>query len=475
MWMKQKTTKEIALEEFAKKHKNKHLAAILEHPYNKNVAGLYRAKKLLPKGTIVWLLDPKVKVYVATLPNGKREVLTEKQYKAAAAKVDRALDNGLRDYERYLETMIYRHDIQLNAYEKFPIISFLTSSWYGKGKEPVTQRAASEAAVKNLKKVVSSRNYARFKDALFDANKAAMAYRKGIDEWIQQNSGSAANWESGCRLLRDGGFLAVGIIASVVVVPVTAGTAATLGYGALIGGTTSALQSSSNELGRSIAGEQVKFSTSLEKVAKDTIGGGIFGLAGAGIGKFVSGKLVNVVAKRFSNSTFLRNSIKRLVGSKWYSDQYSKLFTMELEAFLKASADDVASGVYGTTTKAVNKAFQDRVGQKVAQIYLANTISAISVDTLIKPVQVILTDKQGTDFIILFLKRNATNLTGSLSEDQLAKIIATDIEKDPIASAIVESTVREMKDVIGSESQKEIRKEIQAAAIELRNRNKMKK
>lgn len=475
MWMKQKTAKDIPLEEFAKKFKNSDIGILLEHPANKEVARLYRSKKPLPKGTVVWLLDPKVTVYVTTLPGGKKQISSAKEYKAAVAKIHKMMDFALKTYEAYLDTMDFRVNELQKAYDKHYIVTFFTSNWVGsKGDKPVSQARASAAAVRKLRAVVTGRDYAKFEGAVKAAHKAAMAYRQGIDEWANQHSGSSENFEMALTVVRDGGFLTVGVLAMTVAAPATG--AATAGYAALIGGTTSTLQSSADAAGRAIAGEKLTFKDTAAKVLLDGAKGAGWGLVGAGLSaglaKFVTGPLASAAAKRFGSSGFVKAMIGRITGSNWYVQFYRRVFQKELEAFEKEAVKAIAAGTYGPAnevTGAFIKAARDKAFKKFIDATL-DVLTGEAADIIVKVFQEIMTGPKGSTYLKYFMSKKAPNINGKVSEKQLADIIASDLTKDAVATSIFEEIVKRSLDRVSAKASADIKGELKQAAKELERR-----
>lgn len=477
MWMKQKTSKEIPFEEFARKHKNTKFDALLDFPANKEVAKLYRAKKPLPKGTVVWLLDPKVTVYITTLPGGKKHVSSAKEYKAAVAKIHKMMDFALKTYETYLETMDFRVNEMQKAYDKHYIVSFFTSNWVGsKGDRPDKQAKASAAAVRRLRAVVTGRDYANFEAATKAAHKAAMAYRQGIDDWINQHSGSSENFEMALTVVRDGGFMTVGVLAMTVAAPATAlGTA---GYAAAIGGGTSVLQSSADATGRFVAGDKLTFKGTAEKILLDGAKGAGWGLVGAGLSaglaKFVTGPLASAAAKRFGSSGFVKAMLGRITGSKWYVQFYRRVFQKELEAFEKEAVKALAAGTYGPANE-VTGAFIKAAREKAFQQFQKATLTVLTGEaskTIIKVFQEVMTGPKGSTYLRYFMSKKAPNITGKVSEKQLAGIIAEDLSKDDVAQSIFEEIVSRSLDQIAEKASADIRAELRSAAKELEKKNK---
>jgi hypothetical protein len=148
MWLQYKLKKDRPFEEVAKEFNNKDVAFVLKHPKNGVAAKCVKSKQPVPAGTVVWLLDPRVTVYIMTTPKGK-VALTEKEWKDNLKKINTAMDKVLRRFELRLDNLLGRHEGQRKVNEEFPIVSFFCSNWVGsKGNEPTKTRKDAQAAVR---------------------------------------------------------------------------------------------------------------------------------------------------------------------------------------------------------------------------------------------------------------------------------------------------------------------------------------
>ena len=80
MWIKHKVKDGDTLDSIAKQYKNKDSRAILDYPENKTLYKRLKEQQKLRKGDVVWVLDPKGKVYIIE-KKGRKAVLNEKEYK----------------------------------------------------------------------------------------------------------------------------------------------------------------------------------------------------------------------------------------------------------------------------------------------------------------------------------------------------------------------------------------------------------
>ncbi len=468
MWMKYKVKKDITLPDLLKRFRNKDIDVILQHPKNQAAVKAYKARQPIPKGTVVWLLDPGVTVYITTHPNGRKEVLSQKEWKASVAKAHKAMDMALRTYKSMFETMVYRHDLQNKVIDEFPIVSFFTSNWVGsKGDEPVTQKKAAAAAVKKLQSVVKARDYSKFEAAARDADRKVRAYGKGIDEWVAQHTGSAENWETGLTVVRDGAFVVFGALAMTVAAPATG--AATLGYGALVGGGTSLMSSSANEAGRHWADPNLKYSDSAAKIAKDVALGSVFGAAGAGLARLISGALAGKFAERLANSQTISRLISRLSSARWFPEMGQRIYQRELSALMKSLSLDAADDITGALLT-ITPQVLDRMAVNVT----IKVLSRGGVGGAKKITQEILKGNKGSAWVRKFFRDNAAKIKGKMSDDQIADLMATELMKDPLAAEAFEALAKGNVKLIEAELTKEIRKELTRKAREVQKKAKQK-
>lgn len=455
MWMQCKPKRDIKLKDLMKMFRNKDIDVILQHPKNKEVVKLYKANKDIPKGTPVWLLDPCVTVYITTLPGGKKEVISEKEWKDTVTKAHKAMDFALKQYKSTHETMVYRHDLQNKALDEFYITSLFTASWWGEeGREPKKQKAASAAAVKTLEKVVKARDYKRFEAAVRDAETKIKAYGKGIDAYIAQHTGSAGNWETGLTWVKNGGFVIFGALAMTVAAPATA--AGTLGYGALVGAGTSAMSSSANEAGRHWSGQNVTFSGSAKTVAKDIVYGGVLGALSAGAAKAIAGPLIGKFAEKLASRQLVSALINRASLSRFWPEMGRRVYERELNALMQSLSKEVADDAAGALIK-ITPQILDRMCVNVT----IKVMSRLGVGTFRKSCEVAYKKHKVEKWTENYLKKNATKLKGNMTDEQVADLMAKDLANDPVAAEVLKMAVRSNAKVIEAELAKEIRKELE--------------
>ena len=451
MWMKVTVKSDIMLLDLMKKHKNTSIEVILKYPKNAAAAKAHKAQKPIPKGTIVWLLDPKAIVFISTLPNGQKEVVTEKQYWESKKKIDKALDVALKQHKLIYETLCYRHRIQNEALDEFWITSQFTASWWGEeGREPKKQLKNATAAYKKLKTVVNARKYSKFKSAVLKCDKAFREYGKGIDSYASQHTGSAENWENFAVVVRDLGFVTVGALAMTVAAPATA--AATLGYGTLVGSGTAFLSTSANEAGRHISGQNITFTGSAKRVASEMLQGAILGAVSAGIAKYLSGFVLKHLGKRLLNPT----AISKLISgeSKFFSSLGKRAFERESEALIKTLSK-------GTNEKIAREMLQRMWSEQIFKKVVSNVTVKLSTRFFVGG-SVKLLRVYGLDaFIESYIKENASNIKGGTDDNKIAEDIAKKFGKDPKAKEMMKKVLKVNEKEIEKEVGKEMRKEME--------------
>lgn len=450
MWIAHKLKADTPLQDIAKKFRNTDISILLQHPQNKAAARAYKARKPVPKGTVVYLLDPKVTVYIMTTPKGK-VVLSEKDWKKNIAKIHKAMDFALKRFKSTHETIVYRHKLQSDVNDEFPIVSFFCSNWVGdKGDEPKAQKRASKASVDKLTKVVRGRDYKKFEQSCRDAEKKVNAYAKGVDEWVAQLTGSAENWETGLTFVRDGSFVIFGACAMTVAAPATA--AATVGYGALVGGGTAFMSSSANEVGRAVAGDDLTLEESGTKIATAVVKGAAFGAAGAGIARVISGALGAKLAEKMASSQMATKLSYRLLSRSPLLPKLSqRVLEREVHALIKVSGEG--------TTYLAKETLDKMVVNVLVKLMIRSSVGGTS-----KTLQEVVKGKKGSKWVQAFMQKNATKIKGKMDENKLAEIMAEELIKDPIALEAFEAVVKDNIKKIETELAKEIRKELQRQA-----------
>jgi hypothetical protein len=449
MWLQYKLKKDRPFEEVAKEFNNKDVAFVLKHPKNGVAAKCVKSKQPVPAGTVVWLLDPRVTVYIMTTPKGK-VALTEKEWKDNLKKINTAMDKVLRRFELRLDNLLGRHEGQRKVNEEFPIVSFFCSNWVGsKGNEPTKTRKDAQAAVRKLKSIVGARDYKNFEAAVRKAETAVNAYSKELYEWIEQLIGSGENWVTGLSVTRDASFAVFGACAMTVAAPAT--MTATLGWGATVGGGTAFMSSSANEVGKVVAGDDVKLGTSVKNIALAVAKGAAFGAAGAGITRLISGAIAGKVAEKMASSSVLQKMASRLVSRSPLIPKLSqRLVQAEIEAIRKAS---------GKVVIEITPAVMD----KMAINALTKVVLRTGTGSTSKTLQAVISGGKGSSWMEAFFKKNAQKIA-TMSEKEAAEFFAAELMKDPLALDAFEAIIKDNIKVYEAEFSAVVRKELERQA-----------
>lgn len=445
MWLQYKLKKDRPFEEVAKEFSNKDIAFVLKHPKNGVAAKCVKAKKPVPVGTVVWLLDPRVTVYIMTTPKGK-VALTEKEWKDNLKKVNTAMDKVLRRFEMRFDNLVLRHETQRKVNEDFPVISFFCSNWVGsKGNEPTKTRKDAQAAVRKLKSIAGGRDYKNFEAAVRKAETAVNAYSKELYEWIEQLIGSSENWVTGLSVTRDVSFAVFGACAMTVAAPAT--MTATIGWGATVGGGTAFISSSANEVGKVVAGDDVKLGTSVKNIAVAVGKGAAFGAFGAGITRLISGAIAGKVAEKMSSSSGVQKLASRLVSRSPLIPKLSqRVVQAEIEA-IKASGEVVIE---------ITPAVMDKMAINTLTKVLLRTGTGSTSKTL----QAILSGGKGSVWMEALFKKNAQKIA-IMSEKEAAEFFAAELMKDPLALDAFEAIIKDNVKVYEAEFSAVVRKELE--------------
>ena len=448
MWIAYKVPSDMSLEDIAKKTRNTGLKAILTHPKNKAIAALYRQGQRIPKGTVVWVLDAKAKVYKVVV-NGKTVYLTEAEYKKQISEHNKVMDFAEKQYRLTYNTVVWRQNDRRKLNAKHWAVSSLTASWWGEtGREPVKQQKAALAAYKQLATVVKSRDYARFAKAQQGAANAINAYAKGMDEWEAQHNGSAGNWITGVTVVRDASFITFGALAMTVAAPAT--VLGTVAAGAGVGGGTAVLKSGANEAGRVVAGQKVEFKDSAKKVMIDGFKGAIIGATSAGIAKWIGGFVAPKIAARLTTSKPATEFAARFVGkSPIFKRLSARIIGKETEALVKKLGMEAVSDIPQTAL--------DRIGNQV----IGKLLTRISVGSVVTVVDKYLLTPAAAKAMKAYMIANASSLINANSS-QIGDSVAKGLDVHWIQTAIYEELLDGNKALLEKELSVAIRADLQA-------------
>lgn len=463
MWIQYKVKKDgEKLEDIAKQFKCDH-KALLYYPKNKAVAAAYKKKQPLKKGTTIHLLDPKAKLYVVK-HNGKEHPHTERQWKEGLCELDRTMDKAAKWMKQKLDHCLYKHQLQTEINDDFPIVSFFCSNWVGsEGDEPKATKKRAEAAVARLQSVCKSCNYKAFESATRDAEKAINAYKKELGEWVEQLTGSAGNWVDGLTVTRELSFVVFGAAAMTVAAPASA--LGTLAWGSGVGSGASFMSSSAHEVGRVFAGDDVKFSESAKKVAGDMVQGALFGALGAGVARFISARVAPKLAEKIVNSRVANKLSQHLVFrvSKILPKLSNRLYEREMAAVTQNLTKKLgADFARGTVLISINEL------DKMSASVVARFVIRLGVGGTSKSVQKVLLSRSSGMPVEKFLANNATKVKGNVDESKLAEMVAKHLETHPSIFKAFEQVVNDnmvqIEKELAAEIQSEIKERVKKAA-----------
>lgn len=451
MWIKYKVPQDMTLEEVVKKSGNILIDPILKHPKNRHIFKLYRKGEKIPKGEIVWVVDPKLKVYTMVF-NGQKRVLTAGEYKGLCKRCDKVMDFAVKQYSSTHDTVVWRHNQRKKVNDKHWVVAGLASMFADGGSEPVKQKNASAAAVKALNSVVSGRYYGKFEAAVKKAARAVSDYARALDAWEGAFDRSAGNLVTTAEITRDVGFVTFGALATTVAAPAT--LPAVLLTGTAVGGGTAALSSAAEETGKHIAGQKVTFAQSVENVAWSTVKGAALGGISAGFAKWLGGKVAPKIAEKIFNQRTLNAISQRLVGgNSWVTKTLERTFAKEVEIFNRAAAKRGGELLVRPLTQ--------KAEQQMYALVVSKAITRAGIAKITKASCNYLLSNAGGAIIKAYMKSNFNALKG-VSEDGVADQIASHMEKHDVAMTIfdhiLQGSRKELEAELRAQVQSELRK-----------------
>ncbi|MEW9922092.1 hypothetical protein AB2B41_21000 [Marimonas sp. MJW-29] len=470
MWVSCKLKADRTLEDIAKEYRNTDIGVLLKHPKNKIAAKSCKAKQPVPKGSVVWLLDPKAKCYPVKTPKGI-EIYNEKEWKACQQQNAKSMDKTFRRVKMAHDNIAYRHDLQLEVNAEFPFVAFFSSNWVGsEGNEPTSERKASANAVAKLEKVVRARNMAVFEGAYADAKRKIEIYQRALQGWIKQLTGSAENWETGLTVVKETSFWIFGASAMTVAAPAT-GLAA-VGYGALVGGGTKFMASTANEVGRALSGSEVNMSHSSKKVLLDVVNGAAFGGFTAGLGRLVSRSLLDkFAAKLIDKRLVVKLGNQFLKRCSWWSKLTDRVYFVAMNSAKK----QVAKEFTGRAAKEVPimlKGVPTRIFDHMAADVLVKFVTRLGLGGIRKAIDLAflndLIAKKAKDWA----REEGLKMKGKATEEQIAKKMAEDLADGPMLDSIFEHIVRNNQAAIAKEIEQAYADEMVCRVREIQKKQK---
>jgi hypothetical protein len=298
MWIAHKAKEGDTLESIAKAYKNKDSKAILQYHRNKKVSKRLQKGEALKKGEVVWVLNPKSKVY--TVSDGKCSMILEEcAYKATVKEVHRVMDRVLEMQRINYDAACARHDAQIDINKDQAFIAFVAET-FNSHDEPLSQWRKAKAAYKKLGSVVKGRDYKGFKKAAVDCELAVSQYANDVRLWVHGLVDVIDTTTSGMKFLRGAGEFA--LFALIVTAAAPASLAAGVAISAGASATTGLVFDGYENLGRMAAGVETM---SYSEIGTRMMTNAITGAAGA----LIAGKLIQKagphVAKAVTQSGFL--------------------------------------------------------------------------------------------------------------------------------------------------------------------------
>ena len=329
MWIKIKTKDGDTLQKIASQYKTKFPDAILKYAGNKKIAQALKKGEALPKGTEVWVPDPKGKIYILDTAKGK-VYLDEKQYQDHLKKVHKAMDDLRRRQYHTLDLAKMRHDAQAKINSDQWFVSSICSA-FNKYDEPKAARKKAESAFKKLDGIVKGRKYKQFEDAAVASEVAILNYKDGVIAWVDGLIGTAQSAVGKLEVVRDVGAFC----GTVAVVTITAPASVTAAV--IVGASSSAGVGLTYDLASnaSLAANDMK-TMSAGEIGKRMLSNGIAGAAGAAIAgnliKLVKGPIFKII----SSNAFVKNQAIRLAKGVLPD----KVFAREFDNVMKALAKE---------------------------------------------------------------------------------------------------------------------------------------
>ncbi|MFA3918741.1 hypothetical protein [Ruegeria hyattellae] len=295
MWVKHKANESDTLQSVTKQYKIKDPNAVLKHPQNRKVLPLLKKGSALKKGTVVWVPDPKAKVYVVNGPKGQM-VLNEKDYRTYLTNVHKTMDRALTAIRLKYDYAIGRHDTQRKINDDQWFVSSVVET-FSSASEPKRTRKLATNAIKQLAQTTKGRKYGVFAKHVEAADKEITAYTNDVHKWVGGLIGTAESTVAGLKVVKEAGIFCGTVVAVTITAP------ASLPAAALVGGLSSAgvnlAFDGADALGRWDSGLKQR---SAGEIATRTMTNALAGAAGSaiagGIAKYAAKPLLSALASR---------------------------------------------------------------------------------------------------------------------------------------------------------------------------------
>ncbi|MEX0282630.1 MAG: hypothetical protein AB3N13_15720 [Arenibacterium sp.] len=297
MWIQHKAKEGDTLDSIAKQYKNKDPKAILQYPGNSKVAARLKKGEELSKGEVVWVLDPKGKVYIVK-KNGKDVVLTEKEYKDFQKKVDAKMLAVVRRHESKYGSAADRHNAQLAINNDQWIVAGVLGIV---SSVPEPEWKPALAALKKVQAAYSKSDYKGFGAAAEKAEKVITAYENGVINWVNGLISAGEGTVTVLTHVKDAGMFCGTLAAVTIAAPATLGAAVAVGAASSAG---VGLLYDGAENG-SLAYNGMK-TMSASEIGKRFLANAATGAAGA----FIAGNLLKLIKGPLVNALMKNNVVK---------------------------------------------------------------------------------------------------------------------------------------------------------------------
>ena len=461
MWLKYKSKQGDTLESIAKAHKLKKPDPLLQHPKNTGVYTKIRKNKgVVPPGTLIYVPDPRVKVYRIKNPNtGLVEAVEAREYAHFMAQADSMALAILDRWQAAFGGVEARYKGLEKVHEDSPVITFLTSSWTSsKGDKPVAQHKAAKASVDALEKIYKSKKYDQMQAQEKECQRTILAFRKGYTEWESLHTNSAQRWADNLKTTETISYVVLGAAATAMAAPAT--PLATVLVGGGVGGGAGFTKALIKEGGRGLAGYKMDTVESAKNIASSTLQGialgGVFGGLGGKIGPQVLKKLMPIFQKNMAARSIALKIVKQGSASRFVD----KAIWKEVNKMFAETAKEVGDKSLIAMTKSEIFVEINTCSIKV----MARFIMCLQMGALKKKLGDLA--KDSASLIENWWKTKGLNLSGRVDEGSIADGIAAEIA----GSQILEKFLDEVVVANWSDFEKQLKSELDKELKSLKER-----
>lgn len=338
-----------------------------------------------PDGRTFKALLPKYQKALKALEKARKEPLYQMKFKRKTilcnkAEYDRLYAQALKNVQSRVSSLLsYNRILQMNQKEYQDTADFsndaamalmhalfVSVATTGAPNPALAKKAASAAAA--LNKLKNSKDLARIHKELPKAEKAIQTFAKDMNRFESQYISGGKGIVTGLEITRDLGFVAVGIIATPMIV--TAGASLTVAMVAS-GAGVSLLQSAIDEGVKHQTGQTDDIGASAKKVLTDALVGGLLARIPTKAPKQFLSKISTQVAARVSTKTSLvQKSTILKYSDKVIHDGGLQLYKSSYEEAVKLTGDSIKKG------KPPNAKDLDRIVTNIVDNSAANLINS---------------------------------------------------------------------------------------------------